>query len=180
MNDRTDLEARLQSLEDREAIKEVTYKYARCLNSLRWDEMRDCFTEDATTAYTDGAQSLIGIEAIIGFLSSAHSREHRLAGRVGTHVLTQPEIELTSAVTARAIWSFTYTALDSVEKKGRGQSAYYRNQYVKRDGQWKISHIGYKLAYSPQYEVPGLAITIGKFAYTGLDDDAAASLSDSR
>ena len=165
--------------EDTEAIKRLKYKYLRCLDTKAWTELADCFTEDATTAYTDGAQSLSGIEAIIGFLSSAHSREHRLAGRVGTHVLTQPEIELTSAVTARAIWSFTYTALDAVEKKGQGQSAYYRNQDMKRDGQWKISHIGYKLAYSPQYEVPGLTITIGKFAYTGLDDDAAASLSDS-
>ena len=95
----------------------------------------------------------------------------------GTHVLTHPEIELTSAVTARAIWAFTYTTLDAVEKKGGGQAAYYHNDYVKRGGQWKISHIGYKIAYAPQYELPGLDVRLGKFAYTGGDDDAAASLS---
>ena len=169
--------ARLRALEDREAIKEVTHKYARCLDNLRWDEMRDCFTEDATTSYTDGAHSFSGIDTIIGFLSKAHTRERRLAGQVGTHVLVHPEIKLTSAVTARAIWAFTYTTLDAVEKKGGGQAAYYHNEYVKRDGQWKISHIGYKLAYAPQYELPGLGVGLGKFAYTGGDDDAAAGLS---
>ncbi len=170
------MEARLQALEDREAIKEVTYKYARCLDNVRWDEIRDCFTTDATTSYTDGAHSFSGIDAIVGFLSRTHTSEQRQSGQVGMHVLVHPEIDLTSAVTARAIWAFTYTKFDAAAQKGRGQSAYYHNRYVKRNGQWKISHIGYKLAYAPRYEVPGLDVTLGEFAYTGGYDDAAANL----
>ena len=75
MADLGDLEARLKALENRvavtediEAIKRLKHKYFRCLDCKLWDELAECFTEDATTSYTDGKYSFRGVDAIIGFL----------------------------------------------------------------------------------------------------------------
>ena len=70
MAETNDLEARMKALEqkaavaeDIESIKRLKHKYFRCLDSKLWDEMAQCFTEDATTSYTDGKYSFRGVEA---------------------------------------------------------------------------------------------------------------------
>ena len=37
-----------------EAIKRLKYRYFRCLDLKRWDELKECFVEDATSAYGGG------------------------------------------------------------------------------------------------------------------------------
>lgn len=175
MPDTADLEKRIRALEDREGIKEVTHQYGRCLDNCLWDEVRDVFADNVTTSYTDGAYKLTGVDAIVQFLSRAYTRERKKAGMGSVHLLVQPEIELLSETTARATWTFTYTAYDPANKKASGQAAYYHNEYTKVDGRWKISHIGYKVAFSPAYELPGLELKPGKFAYSGDAGDAAAN-----
>ncbi len=51
MSDKKDMESRLTAFEDIEAIKQLK---ARCLHSVDnrlWDEMNECFTEDAVADY---------------------------------------------------------------------------------------------------------------------------------
>jgi len=36
------------------AIERLKYRYARCLDLKRWDELRACFTKDASAAYSSG------------------------------------------------------------------------------------------------------------------------------
>jgi len=61
MADLAELEARIRRLEDIEAIRRLKYKYFRCLDSKLWDEFAECFTEDATTSYSDGQYRPQGI-----------------------------------------------------------------------------------------------------------------------
>jgi hypothetical protein len=56
--DLAELEARMKRFEDIEAIKRLKYKYFRILDSNLWDELAECFTEQATTAYS--CQSRVG------------------------------------------------------------------------------------------------------------------------
>jgi len=44
---------------DLEAIKRLKYKYQRCIDTKQWDELRDCFTEDAAAAYSSGKFSFL-------------------------------------------------------------------------------------------------------------------------
>ena len=44
----------LQEFREIEAIKALKYKYMRSIDQKLWDTMRECFTEDATTAYSGG------------------------------------------------------------------------------------------------------------------------------
>ena len=43
-----ELEKRLRVLEDIEAIKQLHRKYVFCLSSRAWDDLLDCFADDAT------------------------------------------------------------------------------------------------------------------------------------
>ena len=108
MTDAKDLEARVKALERRiavsediEAIKRLKHKYFRCLDAKLWDELAQCFTEDATTSYTDGKYSFHGVEAIIGFLKKSLGATTVL----GMHQGHQPEIDITSETTANGIWT---------------------------------------------------------------------------
>ncbi|NQT48536.1 MAG: nuclear transport factor 2 family protein, partial [Chloroflexi bacterium] len=107
MADPAELEARIKRLEDIEAIKQdieaikrVKYKYFRCLDSKLWDEMKECFTEDATTDYRSGTWTFQGVDAIVQFL------EESLLHQNSVHQGHHPEIEITSDTTARGVWSF--------------------------------------------------------------------------
>jgi hypothetical protein len=67
------LEARIRVLEDIEAIKQLKAKYFRCLDNKHWDDLSDCFTENATTHYADGEYRLNGRDEIMTFLKAGLS-----------------------------------------------------------------------------------------------------------
>ena len=52
-------------LQEIEAIKRLKYKYMRCLDNKLWDEMAECFAEDATCSYSGGKYEFSGREAIL-------------------------------------------------------------------------------------------------------------------
>ena len=54
-----------------EQIKRLKYKYLRCLDQKLWDEIAECFTPDATAAYSGGQYAFDDAEAIIAFLRQA-------------------------------------------------------------------------------------------------------------
>lgn len=60
------LEERISRLEDIEAIRCLQAKYQRCLDTRNFDEMSECFTEDATSSYGNGSMSYNGKDEIIG------------------------------------------------------------------------------------------------------------------
>jgi hypothetical protein len=66
---------------------------------------------------------------------------------LSSHRLHQPEIDLTSDTTATGIWALEDTVIDlQFEITLRG-AAFYRDEYVKIDGAWKIQHTGYERTF---------------------------------
>lgn len=133
------LEQELQILKDVEAIKQLKGKYFRCLDCKLWDEMAECFTEDATTSYSGGKLSFKGRDAIIKFF-----RETMTSSMVSMHQGHHPEIEITSETTAKAIWAFEDYLIIRQTNMGLRGAAFYRDEYAKINGQWKIKHTGYQ------------------------------------
>ena len=167
MADTKDLEARIKSLEqkavateDIEAIKRLKHKYFRCLDSKLWDEMAECFTEDATTSYTDGKYSFKGVEAIIGFLKKSLGGDNVLSMHQGH----QPEIDITSEATAKGIWTSEAGLIITDRNVSTREVNFYYDEYAKVGGQWKIKHTGYKRLFEEAWNREGTKLIANMFA----------------
>ena len=143
-----DLERRIRALEEIEAIKRLKYRYWRCLDLKKWDDLAECFTTDATVSYGDGRYRFSGIEAIMKFLRDSLSVE---TGSVTIHHGHHPEIDLTGDATARGTWAL-YNYLFN-EKQGRGVwiGAFYHDAYIKLGGEWKQRHVGYETVFHQEW-----------------------------
>ncbi len=139
-------------------IERLKYAYLRCLDQKLWDEMVECFTPDAVAEYSGGKYSYAGRDAILAFLRKSMGAETFLS----SHRCHHPEIELTGPNTATATWALEDVVIE--EKWGitiRG-AAFYRDEYVKEAGGWRIRRTGYKRTYEeiqPRKDVPGLRLT---------------------
>ena len=147
----------MDDLREIEAIKRLKYKYMRCLDLKLWDEMADCFVPDASSAYSGGKYSYQGRDAIIGFFRGAMGPE-----MITAHHVHHPEIELIDATHARGTWALEDTVIHTQHDFTLRGAAFYRDEYLKLDGGWRIKHTGYERVYEemqPRKDVPGLVLT---------------------
>ena len=134
MAEPNDIGKRIRVLEDIESIRKLKAKYFRCVDNNLWDEMEEVFTEDAFADYGPDIK-LEGRKAIIEFLTKTVGRESFTTAHQGHNA----EIEITSDTTAKAKWALQ----DRLIIKGVSTLTgwgYYDEEYVKRDGQWKIKN----------------------------------------
>ena len=171
MADLAELEARiglleeecreLRELRDIEAIKRVKYKYFRCLDSKRWDELAECFAEDATTNWASGKWRFQGVDAIVQFLSKTLPHN-----RISMHQGHHPEIELTGDTTARGKWSLQDYIIDNKGNLYLRGASFYDDEYIKVNGEWKIKLAGYDRIFEEignQSDNPSLKLTANWF-----------------
>jgi hypothetical protein len=122
-----------------EAIKQLKYKYFRCLDTKCWDELAETLADDATAAYDSGKYAYDGKGAIMEFLSGSLGDRDIISLHMGHH----PEIKLTGATDAEGTWYLEdYLIFAKADSRLRG-AGFYRDRYTKTDGQWKIQHTGY-------------------------------------
>ena len=141
-----------------EAIKQVKYRYFRFLDLKMWDEMIDLFVPEATCAYSAGAYSYEGRDAIVADFRKSMGRETFLSSHKAHH----PEITLNGDDTATGIWSLEDWVIDMQWGLDIRGAAFYTDDYVKRDGEWKILRTAYKRVMeelSPRSGRTGLQLT---------------------
>lgn len=153
-----------EDLVDIEAIKQLKYRYARLLDTKRWDELGALFVPDATASYSGGQLSLQGREAIVMFLRDALGSTQVLT----RHTMSQPEIELLSAERARGVWALSDVVVfteGAFEVRG---ASFYSDEYVKADGSWLFGHTGYKRVYEEMApRAPEVRLTASWFETDG-------------
>jgi hypothetical protein len=116
-----------------EAIKQLKARYCRLLDAKDWTAWRRIFTDDllSDTSHA-GGKVIHGAAEFVAFTSKS------LGNRATVHQVHAPEIELTSATTARGIW-----ALEDVVRLAPGVNlrgyGHYHETYEKIDGQWRIT-----------------------------------------
>ena len=145
-----------------EAIKRLKYKYLRCLDQKLWDELAECFVENATSAYGGGKYSYEGRDAILEFLRDAMGADTFHS----SHQVHHPEIDFTSETSARGVWALEDVVIDMKWEITIRGAAFYEDEYVKKDGVWKIQHTGYQRTYEemqPRKDVPGLELTASRW-----------------
>ena len=130
-------------------IQQLKHRYLRHLDLKEWEPLAECFTPDATATY-GSVPRLDGRDAILTFLRDAMSSTSMLT----SHKAHQPEIELVGADRATGIWALDdrVIVLDAaVEISG---AAVYRDEYVRSEGHWRISHTGYRRIYEEMRRRP--------------------------
>jgi len=130
-------------LHELEAIKRLKYKYLRCLDQKLWDEIGSCFTPDASCSYSGGKYAFDGREAIVDFLRKAMGAPSFYS----SHRVHHPEIEFTSATTARATWALEDEVIETKAQITIRGAAFYHDEYVKVDGAWLIRSTGYQRTF---------------------------------
>jgi hypothetical protein len=125
-----------------EKIRQLKYRYLRCVDLKLWDEIGDVFTQDATADYgTPSAGRPLDLKCrddIVGFLKDSLGN-----GIITLHAAGQPEIEI-DGDHAIGTWRFTDTVIATDFKVVINGAAFYEDTYRREDdGQWRISHTGY-------------------------------------
>ena len=117
-----------------ESIKQLKARYCRLLDTKDWTGWRAIFTDDfASDTSEAGGKVIAGADDFVAFTRKSIGRP----GQATAHQVHAPEIELTSATTARGVW-----ALQDVVRFGPGLSlvgyGHYHETYENVAGQWLI------------------------------------------
>jgi ketosteroid isomerase-like protein len=137
-----ELEAKVQEFSDREAIRDLRYRYHECVNEGKYADIANLFTDDGELDFghlgkAKGKDQLAaffnrGISQVLSFVKQfIHNHVIHLQGDRGT--------------------GFSYLEAKPVHK---GESylvaARYDDEYVKHNGQWKFK----KMSLTPYFMVP--------------------------
>lgn len=117
-----------------EAIKQLKARYCRYLDTKQWDKWRSIFADDFVGDTAEaGGQRIAGADEFVAFTRKNIGKPSQPT----VHQVHAPEIELTSATTARGVW-----ALQDVVRLGPGLNlngyGHYHETYEKITGQWRI------------------------------------------
>jgi SnoaL-like domain len=121
------------ALREIEAIKQLKARYCRYLDTKDWEAWRGVFADDLLSDTSQaGGKVIRGADDFVAFTRNG------VGNRATAHQVHAPEIELTSATTARGIW-----ALEDVVRLAPGVNlrgyGHYHEVYEKTDGQWRIT-----------------------------------------
>jgi hypothetical protein len=138
------MKQRIRAIEGLEAIKKLHRDYIFWLSNHQWDDMVECFTEDAV-AWIGKHGEQKGKEAIRASFDSDISKV--AAYQKGGQILIQPVITV-DGEKADGYWSwyrlnthFTSPAGQTVSLFGSNMQARYDCEYKKENGQWKFSKL---------------------------------------
>jgi hypothetical protein len=152
-----------------EEIKQVKYRYARCLDQKRWDELADTLAPDAVAEYSGGKYTHHGRDEIVAWLKDAMGAETFLS----SHRMHHPEISLTGLNAARGTWALEDTVIETawdIEIRG---AAFYEDEYVRKGGVWRIARTTYKRTFEEIFvraSLEGLKLTASWWGTDGRSE----------
>jgi SnoaL-like domain len=149
-----------------EEIRQVKYRYLRCVDLKLWDEMAEVFTPGATADYgspATGQPLKFGSrDEIIAFL-----RDSLGPDIITLHAAGQPEIDIDGGA-ASGTWRFEDTVIVTRYRIVIKGAAFYEDRYERgEDGRWRIAHTGYVRIYETTQsldDMPSLKITANRWA----------------
>jgi hypothetical protein len=141
-----ELEARLRTLEDMEAIRAFHHQYVFYLNNCQWEDMAECFTEDAS-ADIHGIYS--GKEEIRRLFTEHISKLNKGKGR-DAHFAVEPVI-IVDGDSAKGHWLIYILISDPVTgEASRWIPGRYDCEYLKDKGAWRFSSLIYTSPWPPE------------------------------
>lgn len=130
-----DLSARLQALEDIEAIRQLKARYLFCCDRKDAAGMRACFMDGKVeidygiVGRFDSADALVKVFVEVG----CHDY------MVEMHHGVNPQIERISGQLARGTWGLHYFLINTRDRTMTQLAGYYEDEYANTAGGWKIA-----------------------------------------
>jgi SnoaL-like domain len=138
-----------------EEIRQVKYRYLRCVDLKLWDELGDTLTEGAILDFgtTDfgGSLEIAGRSEIVAF-----NRAKFGPGTLTAHTAAQPEITV-DGDTAAGVWSLRDTLLATRHGMIVTAAAFHYDRYERGpDGCWRIARSSYARSYEAMVSLSDL------------------------
>ena len=138
-----------------EEIRQLKYRYLRCVDQKLWDELADVFTADATVDYGTRVYgkplTISGATDIIAFFRAKLGHDV-----ITVHAAGQPEITV-DGDKASGTWRFEDTVIATEHRVVIAGAAYYQDRYERgADGAWRIAHTGYVRTYEAMMSLDDL------------------------
>ena len=121
--------------DDIEAIRQLKARYFRLMDTKDWDGLAQVFADDVMIDVTgEGGGVTHSVAEYIPFLRA------NIENVITVHHGHMPEIELTSATTAKGIWALEDQLWwpEGGPLKHMHGFGHYHETYEKRDGDWRI------------------------------------------
>jgi SnoaL-like protein len=128
---------------DIEAIKNLKHRYFRLLDQKRFDDLAELLLPDCAVSYHNGRYGHPDRASTIDFLKAYMSSTQVLTLHQGHH----PEITLLSDNEATGIWYLHDIVINLAENTKLEGNGFYEDTYRKVNGEWKISHTGYRRTF---------------------------------
>lgn len=126
----------IQALKEIDAIEQLKARYCRLLDTKQWEAWREVFTDDFVSDTSEAAGKVIeGADAFVAFVRQQLGNPSQTT----SHQVHMPEIELTSATTAKGIWALE-DWVDFTPVLGLHGHGHYHETYVKINGRWRIQY----------------------------------------
>lgn len=137
MTDRlADLEARVQRMEDREAIHALFMRYRQCLDEKDFSGYAELFAEDGEFVAAGGAaKGRAEIEELVDGM-----RGNLLTAAVGDdlHIVVNPEILVDgNRATARSTWIYLVRGDDG--EPTLSKVGHYEDELIREGGSWRFA-----------------------------------------
>lgn len=131
----SELESRLQHLEDIEAIRQLKARYLFCCDRKDPDGVRECFAPGEVKIDFGRVGVFTHRDQLVDVFTRLGCVEHV----IDMHHGVNPQIDLIDDEKARGTWGLHYVMINTRDKQLVELGSYYYDEYIKLDGQWKIS-----------------------------------------
>lgn len=136
-------------------IKQLKYRYLRCVDMHLWDELGETLAEDVSASYGKRL-SFDSRDAVVRGLA-----EQMTDDVVTEHRVSHPEITV-DGDTATGRWYLQDRVIVPAFNTMIFGAAFYDDAYVRVDGRWLIARTGYERTYEAMIDlkdVPSFQLT---------------------
>lgn len=135
-----DLKDQVKALQDVEEIKQLHIRYVNGLTYCDWEDVVDCFSEDAVLAVFMDQEPIKGKAAIRDTFMNVIAKSDKHVGREAN--LTLHPLVTVDGDTAKGNWVIYFiTQPDQTSQALQLVQGIYDLEYVRENGQWKMSYI---------------------------------------
>lgn len=169
-----DIEARLDALEDIEAIKRLKYDYLFFSDHKQPEKMRDCFAPGKVIIDYGRIGTFDSRDELVAVFEQLACAEHI----VEMHHAQNPRVDLLSAKKASGVFGLYYFMIDTRHNTVTQLGGYYEDAFEKIDGHWKITATAFIVTSTQLMDVgDGLAkiLFAGRTAPVEIDDPSRQS-----